>query len=267
MSDELEKEFYSPFCGDVLFKAEESNGQWILFAQASNESKDQEEERIVMKALTEAKDYFLGHGIISWDHQHKITRDPKFIIGEPIDVAFNDKRQTLVKALLYQKNEIAQNLWKNIESGAKILGSSIGGGVIQKSKDKILRVIWNELAITYKPVNDETLGSIQLIPFSEFAKALMAGSGVNAANYTGGRALSGESLKGDENASRQSIDDVNDYEEARKLFDEVLIGIKSGRVVSMNDVIDVVLGKGYSDPKAVKIINFLQMKMPAFITG
>jgi len=137
----LENQFYSPF-SVVLVKAESSNGKWNIFLQASNEGLDQEKETIFCKALKDAKDYYLSHGILSWDHKHKLLHDPAYIIGEPTEVAFTDDNKTLVKGFLYQKNKIAKSLFENIESGATKLGASVGGGILKKSENNILKVVW-----------------------------------------------------------------------------------------------------------------------------
>lgn len=259
-----QEEFYSPFEGLVLLKAEEEQGQWIVYLQASNEGLDQEQEQIMSKALNEAKDYYLSHGVLSWDHKHKMLHDPQYIVGEPLDVAFTDKNETLVKGWLYQKNEIAQRLWNNIQSGAKKLGASVGGGILKKSGEgKIERVIWDETAITHKPVNDMTLGHVQLIPFEAFAKALMAGAGVDAANFTGGRALSPESV--DENLVDQTFGQTDvpnvPYAESRRYFDGLMAKMVKGQVSSMNDVVSYTLDQGYDDSVAASLIDFVSTKV------
>jgi len=269
MSDQFDynedEGFYSPFSGAVLIKAEDHGGKWVVYLQASNEGMDQDSEVILSKALQEAKDYYLSHGVISWDHLHKQKGDPGFIIGEPTEVQFTKSNETLVKGWLYQKNPIAQKLWSNIESGATKLGASVGGGILSKSKGKIERVIWDEVAITNKPVNAGTLGHVQVIPFMEFAKALMAGSGVDAASYSGGRALSTEQLAGklvDATFGQTDATPEVNYDEGRRYFDDLLINIKNGNIISMNDVVAYTLGQGYTEGVASVLIDFVARKIP-----
>lgn len=253
---QLNNLFYSPF-DTVLIKGKEENGKWIVYLQASNEMKDLHGEIMDMDGLKKASDYYLSHGVLSWDHKHKETGDPRFIIGEPMEVKFTDDRKTLVKGFLYKMNDIAQSLWKNIKSGATKLGASVGGGILQKSKDSIKRVIWNETAITHKPVNDGTLGNVQVVPFAEFMKALTAGSGVDAASFTGGRALIPESLQGANNkdADPSPID-------LRKLFGELLQAIRRGKVNNYNDMLNFVYDRGYDGNTAARIVNYLTRKIP-----
>lgn len=251
---QLSNPFYSPL-GHVLIKGQEEDGQWMVYLQASNEMRDQDGETVDMDALQKAADYFLTHGVLSWDHKHKATHDPGFIIGEPLDVRFTKDKKTLVKGFLYKSNDIAQKVWNNIQSGARRLGASIGGGILQKAEDRIREVIWDETAITHKPVNDGTLGGVQMVPFTEFAKALSAGSGVDANVFAGGRALTHESLQG---YTTESLP----MSELRSMFSDLLKSMRDGRVESYNDMINFVYDRGYEGNTAAKIINYLARKIP-----
>lgn len=242
--------FYSPF-RTVMIKGAEENGEWIVYLQASNEMTDQDGETVDMDGLKKASDYFLSHGVLSWDHKHKSTNDPGFIIGEPLDVKFTTARETLIKGFLYKANDISKKVWNNIRSGARCLGASIGGGILQKSDKAIKQVIWDETAITHKPVNDGTLGNVQIVPFRDFAKALMAGDGVDAGEFIGGRSLVKESLQGN-----VLTDDFRD------VFSELLIGIKNKQIVDYNDMVNFVYDRGYVGNTAIKLINFLSRKIP-----
>ena len=250
--EQLTNPFYSPFEGVVLIKGRKEGGQWIVYLEASNEARDQEGEKMDVEALQKAKHYYLTHGVISWDHKHKQTGEPRFIIGEPLDVRFAEDNRTLVKGFLYQKNKIAQDVWSNIQSGAKKLGASVGGGILQKSNGTIRRVVWDETAITHKPINDETLGGVSVMPFAEFAKALSAGGGVDAAAFTGGRALTPESLQGN----------VTTREALRSTFDSFLKAVRTRKIQSYNDMVNFVYDHGHEGNEAVSIINYLSRKIP-----
>lgn len=262
-------QFYSPFA-NTLIKGEEVNGRWEVYLQASNEGLDQDEEVVMCKALKDAADYYLTHGVLSYDHKHKQLHDPKYIIGEPLDIAFTGKNETLVKGFLYQENEIAKSLWDNIRSGAKMLGASVGGGILRKARDAargikglITKVIWDETAITHKPVNDGTLGLVSIIPFTQFAKALMAGGGVNADMFTGGRALTPENLQGSPLADTAGAQgDSIPYGELRRLFDDLLVSIKNGKVKSYNDVMEFILSRGYPHNISAELIKYVSEKLP-----
>ena len=263
--------FYAPFNEVLLIKGVEEGGRWIVYLEASNELKDQDGEVVDQSALKKAADYYLSHGVISWDHKHKQTHDPEFIIGEPLDVQFTDDGKTLVKGWLYKQNDKAKKVWNNIRSGAKRIGASVGGGVLAKAEDHIRRVIWDEVALTHKPINDGTLGSVQLIPFSAFAKALSfsegqtslndfikaltAGSGVDAGQFTGGRALTHESLQG------STVKYVVKKDELDDLFKSLMIDLIKGTVRNYNDLTNYVLDRGYSDGVARGIINHVAQNL------
>lgn len=250
--------FYTPL-NRVLIKGVEEDGQWIVYLQASNELQDQDGETVETAALQKAAEYYLSHGVLSWDHKHKVTHDPGFIIGEPLDVKFTDKGETLVKGFLYQANDIAQKVWKNIGSGARRIGASIGGGILQKAESRIKQVVWDETALTHKPVNDATLGNVRVVPFPEFAKALSAGGGVNAATFAGGRALSHESLQG---AVTDTIGDNLNMSDLRSLFSDLLKAIRDGKITSYNDMLNFVYDSGFDGNTAVRIVNYIARKIP-----
>ncbi len=261
--DQMSFPFCAPF-GEVLVKGVEEDGRWVVYLEASNEIEDQDGETVDMAALEKAADYYLSHGILSWDHKHKQNNDPESIIGEPLEVKFTDDKRTLVKGWLYQHNDKAKKVWNNIRSGAERLGSSIGGGILRKASDRIRRVVWDEVAITHKPINDGTLGSVSMIPFSafakaisyseggtsleEFVKALTAGSGVDAANFTGGRALTPESLQG-------STVNIIHKDELDQLFGDMLKSIMTGDIANTNDAVNFVLDQGYSEGVTREIIS------------
>lgn len=293
MDEQTAMEFKAPMPGegDIIIKAEEGpNGEWIVYLEASRETPDQEGETIESGALKKAAEHFLAHGVVSWDHMHKSgERDPKYIIGEPLDVQFTGDGRTLVKARLYRENKIAQSLWDNIKSGAKRLGASVGGGILKKAASKIKQVVWDEIAITHKPVHDATLGNVSMVPFTEFAKAveycdgyssaidmdydishetylesmsdgmreryegntlikaLMAGSGVDASQFEGGRALTGESLQG----AVTKIDEA----ELKSIYKSVVMGMIDGSIKSYNDMVSEVLEKGYPEETSRQIIE------------
>jgi len=246
--------FYAPL-SNVLIKGVEENGQWIVYLQASNELKDQDGETVDVNALKKAAEYFMTHGVLSWDHKHKVTHDPGFIIGEPLEVRFTKSNETLVKGFLYKANDIAQKVWKNIKSGARRLGASIGGGILQKAETLIKQVVWDETALTHKPVNDGTLGMVQVVPFAAFAKALTAGSGVDAAAFTSGRALTPESLQG-------NTVDVIPMKDIRDMFSDLLKAIRDGKIESYNDMLNFVYDRGYEGNTATRIVNYIARKVP-----
>lgn len=243
----MEQTFQDAYLGfsTVLIKADKTDPS-IVYLEASNEGLDSDEEVIVVEALKSRADTFMKSGVLSYDHLHKIEKDPKYIIGEPLDVKFTDDNRTLVKGRLYKEMDLAKSIMQMMASKTTRLGASVGGSVMTKSKQysakakKMVPVIsrlgkWDEVAITYKPVNQETLGKCSYMKFAEFAKALTVSSGVDAGSFTGGRALIPESLQGKTTqkfifkniVSGVYTGDIASYKDLRKYLDSV--GLKKDK--------------------------------------
>lgn len=175
---------------DFLVKAEEDeNGDKFLYLHASSEAKDSQNETILQKALQNSKDYFLREGVISYDHLYKsvdkdgrVKINPAYVIGEPVEVKFceDDKKNTFVKAKMYldapndkEKENFAAEAFRLAKSKSSRLRASVGGRILERDKNDpniITRVIWDDLAITLKPVN-KALNGVSVIPLEEFAKS------------------------------------------------------------------------------------------------
>ena len=232
LKNEIEIEgnpFYTPF-EEIIIKSDEKN-PYIIYIEASNQLPDSQDDVVFMKALEEERDSYLRKGVISWDHLHKVKGDPAFLIGEPLEVAFKDGK-TFVKALLYKTVDYAQSVVKLLKGKTTRLGASIGGFIkkrklLNKTLSGITKILWDEVAITYKPVNDSTLGNVSLIPIGAFAKALMAGSGVDTAQFTGGRAMIPESLQG-----------ANGNKKYGEIVSELLWRMKNGDIQTEDDFRD-----------------------------
>jgi len=205
------KPFYTPLTY-YLVKGDEDN-PYIAYIEASNEIPDSQKDVVFMKALADERESFLKKGIISWDHLHKIDeKSPEYIIGEPLEVKFKADR-TFVKVLLYKGVKYADSVVKLLRAKTTRLGASIGGFIksrekLNKTLSGITKVLWDEVAITYKPINDTTLGNVTLMPIGAFAKALMVGDGVDPSSFTGGRVLVGESLQGAKKKRKKKAEEI-----------------------------------------------------------
>lgn len=252
----IEDSITSPF--SIVMKADKTDPH-IIYIEASNEHLDSQQDIVVMKALENQVEFFLRKGIISYDHLHKIKDDPGYIIGEPLDVKFKkEEKVTWVKAKLYKAVDYAIKVKKLLQSNSTRLGASIGGFIkkrkaLTKAISAILQVIWDELAITYKPINDKTLGNVSLIPIGAFAKALAVGSGVDAAQFTGGRALVPESLQGDSVNTLQPV------------LVELLLKINNGDIRTASDIYTFLDNYGmtmiYKDIASVLVKKFQNNNM------
>ena len=198
---------------------EDENGNFIVEVEASNENLDLQNQRTLQSALDKSKEYFLTNGVISDDHLHK-TRNPdgsveshkEKIIGEPISVRKSGK-STFVKLCLYKGVEAAKPYINLLKNGSKLVKASIGGimPTIRKEKDgseTVTDFMWNDLALTVSPVN-WTVGSARFaksIAMVDFCKSLEAGTGTDAAEFEGGRALQKEDIE-DETEKLLEIND------------------------------------------------------------
>ncbi len=218
---------------ESMFKAipaEEGRERFIYF-EASNEKLDQQNERVMAKALEDSAAHYLKFGNVDLDHYSLLGKpNPAkgwvglpnhelYEIGRPVDVRIEGKR-TFVKSHLFQgASDLATNANMVWDSMTKIdppkqWYPSVGGSVLAKSiqidpetKNKIgvvEKVRWTNVALSRTPVN-QNLPNAMTVPFGalakcwgaqglDFAKALEAGYGTNVANLTGGAALGMQSL-------------------------------------------------------------------------
>lgn len=254
--------FYARYSSSRIMIKADKKEPYIVYLEASNEEVDSQNDKVVVDALKEEADNFLKSGVISWDHLHKLEKDPQYIIGEPLDVKFEKSdsgTKTLVKAKLYKKVPIAKSVWEMLESESTRLGSSIGGFIkkrkqLGKSISAVTKVIWDEVAVTHKPINKDTLGNVSIIPMEAFAKALMAGAGVNAAGFTGGRALIPESLMG--------VSDItpNGNKRLKPIMKELVWRMRKGEVRTSDDLMTFLSYQGvpalFSDVSKLIIKKF-----------
>jgi len=265
----INEKAYIEFGDNILIKADKKDDS-IIYIEASNEKEDSQNDTVLKKALECQVEYFLKRGVISYDHLHKSEKDPKYIIGEPLDVQFTDDRKTLVKAKLYPSNKIAQDIKSKINDKSKRVGSSVGGYItkrvkgynktLKKSFNFITGLIWDEVALTLKPVNSDTMGNVSFVPYAEFQKsfvcegyndvllrkALEAGSGTNHATFTGGRALISESLMGS-TVPTIGKDVVKNY----------LKMVIDGRVRTYDEVIQLTKALGHTEEVANQVAVYI----------
>lgn len=251
---------------------EDANGNYVFEVEASNENLDLQNQRTLQSALMKSKEYFLTNGVISDDHQHK-TRNPdgtveshkEKIIGEPISVR-TDGKSTFVKGILYKGIAAAKPYIDLLKNKSKLVKASIGGimPTIRKEKDgteTVTGFMWNDLALTTSPVN-WTVGSAKFaksIGMVEFCKSLEAGSGTNAADYEGGRALQKEDIE-DETTKLLEINDgemkpekmveKSDFEKDVDVISDCISEMEKGNLTSADEITAYLIGKGFDKGKA-----------------
>lgn len=250
-------------------------GNYIFEVEASNENLDLQNQIVLQNALMESKDKFLKGGVISFDHLHKrrdedgnVISDPSMIIGEPIDVIFDeDSKKTIVKGKLYSTNEKAREIINMLKAGSTRVRASVGGifpQVVKNIKtgvEKITHVFWNDLALTVSPVNN-TVGSavfaksmtsaefIEYLPL-ELKKSLCAGYGTDSNGMTGGRALVPEDTK------TKTVDttEKSTTKDEKTVIAELIELLGKKRIDGMEDAIDFLVFNGIDKVKAGEITS------------
>ena len=254
-------------------------GNYIFEVEASNENLDLQNQIVLQNALMESKDEFLKGGVISYDHLHKrrdeegnVISDPSMVIGEPIDVIFDEEsKKTIVKGKLYSTNEKAREIINLLKAGSTRVRASVGGifpKVVKNLKtgvEKVTHVFWNDLALTTSPVNN-TVGSavfaksmtsaefVESLP-TEIKKSLCAGYNTDSAVKTGGQALIPEDVTTKtadvSNTHAISKSDVNEKEIIAQLVELA----KNRRISGKDDAIEFLILHGISKDKAGEITS------------
>ena len=247
-------------------------GNYIFEVEASNENLDLQNQIVLQNALLESRDEFLRNGVISYDHLHKrkgedgsAISDPAMVIGEPIDVK-TDGGSTIVVGKLYSTNEKAKEIIKLLKAGSTRIKASVGGifpKIVKDAKtgvEKVVHVLWNDLALTVSPVNN-TVGSAGLakalspcefvssLP-DEMKKALSAGYETDSKAMEGGRALIGEDVQGGavDVASESAIDE-------QKAIDEVIRRLRSQEIRGSGQAEAFLVSVGIDGARAVEIVR------------
>ena len=252
-------------------------GNYLFEVEASNENLDLQNQIVLQNALMESKEEFLKGGVILYNHLHKrkdeqgnVIADDSMIIGEPVDVRFDEKtKKTIVKGKLYATNERAKEIIKMLKAGSIRVRASVGGifpKVIKNVKtgvEKITHVLWNDLALTTMPVNN-TVGYavfaksmtaaefVESLPI-EIKKSLCAGYSSDSANTTGGQALIPE------DTNTKTIDATEKAQTPETDIQEAVAGLiemlKRGRVNGTQDAADYLVAHGVAKEKTREIIS------------
>lgn len=218
---------------DPLLKATPATegGRRFVYVEASNESRDQQNEVILSKALEASAEYYKKFGNVDIDHYTQIGKPnpakgwagipnpEQYEIGRPVDVRIKDGA-TFVKAEIYSGSgpmaERANAFWSSLTdlNPPQRWYPSVGGAVIDKEvvfdsatmrKSAVIKQVrWTNLAMSRTPVN-ANLPTASLAPLGPLAKSmfafdvmksLTAGYGTDSAALTGGAALRVQSLDG-----------------------------------------------------------------------
>ena len=256
-------------------------GNYLFEVEASNENLDLQNQIVLQNALMESKEEFLKGGVISYNHLHKrkdekgnVIADDSMIIGEPVDVLFDEKtKKTIVKGKLYATNEKAKDIIKMLKAGSTRVRASIGGifpKIIKNVKtgvEKITHVLWNDLALTTMPVNN-TVGYavfaksmtatqfVESLPI-EIKKSLCAGYNTDSATTTGGQALIPEDTNTktiDATETAQTLKANTPDADIQEAVAGLVEMLNRGRVNGKQDAADYLVAHGVPKEKTREII-------------
>jgi len=256
-------------------------GNYLFEVEASNENLDLQNQIVLQNALMESKEEFLKGGVISYNHLHKrkdeqgnVIADDSMIIGEPVDVLFDEKtKKTIVKGKLYATNEKAKDIIKMLKAGSTRVRASIGGifpKIIKNVKtgvEKITHVLWNDLALTTMPVNN-TVGYavfaksmtatqfVESLPI-EIKKSLCAGYNTDSATTTGGQALIPEDTNTktiDATETAQTLKANTPDADIQEAVAGLVEMLNKGRVNGKQDAADYLVAHGVPKEKTREII-------------
>jgi hypothetical protein len=213
----------------MLMKAtpRDEGGRRIIYVEASKETRDQAGEIVLAKALKDSADVFRKFGVLDLDHKsmpsvaerYGISDPESWIIGQPLDVAFNGGT-TIVKAELRRGDTVlaerANRVWEGMTQvsppdryyasvGGSVTGREVRVDPLTKSKVPVITgTRWNNLALSLNPVH-AGLSPATTAPVGTFTKslggwvmnkALEASYATNPADMSGGAALRMQSLDG-----------------------------------------------------------------------
>lgn len=231
----------------IDYKTDE-RGNTIFEVEASNENLDLQAQSVLQSALLDSKTHFLSNGVVSYDHKHK--EDLKNVIGEPTDV-FMKNGSVFVRGILYKANKKAQEIIELLKDGSTRIKASVGGLMpqykIEDGIEKVVSVLWNDLALTPHPVNS-TVSPVALLEKSftpelaRFVKSLEAGYGTNSADFEGGRTLIEEDVEGEE------------LKKSEKVIAFIRL-LADGLIRDGDEAMDMLLGYGFTDDEAKEIIG------------
>jgi len=169
--------------GFDLVKGKEEGGKRYIYGIASSESPDQANEIVEAAGLKKSAEFFIKKGLIDYDHQSQIKKDPSAIIGKPMNVHWDDQNRMHLKAEIYKGVAKADAVWDLVKAGAP-LGLSVGGKVLDryqtydpklnKNVTRVTRAMINHVAVTPFPCNEDTMVTNE--SYASFFKSLSTGS-------------------------------------------------------------------------------------------
>lgn len=167
-------------------------GRRYVYCEASNESWDQQNERILKSALMGSKELFIRQGNIDIDHMTvlgyalKVPNPHSFEIGLPLEVR-ESPGGVYVKGEIYRGREMADWWWSTqvdqtppMRWRPSVFGHSkpedkrrIFDPESGTHRDVIVKALWKGLAFA-KTQQNLSVAGVSIQPFGAFAKAAVA---------------------------------------------------------------------------------------------
>lgn len=136
-----------------------------MMIQGVASTNDEDLDKEVLEPNGYILDHFLRAGTLNYEHLAK--KSAKFIIGEPT-AAFVKDNKMFLKAKLWGNSEVAQDVYQKMkemeEAGSnRRAGFSIEGKALARdpmNPKRITKALITACAVTFSPVNTQTLASI-----------------------------------------------------------------------------------------------------------
>lgn len=247
---------------------------------------DKENQEILPQAFNKATvDNFIKYGIIDWHHQSVTGKTAQSrasaIIGKPTGFEWEDKLPIVYGNLTKAHPIVKESILPHLEADQPVFAASVGGNIqkarnvldisTQKSKEQILAINWDHIAIAASPyvisagsdvkmvkamlqegeiaedvcISFANLNSFETEYDVAFQKALTVGAGTNSASLIGVDAFRGQSLEG----SQSKKFNYN------SLVDQVCAGLKNNSIGgSANGVINFLKAQGMPDEEVNKFM-------------
>lgn len=176
-------------------------GMYISGMATLDDTIDLDQQLLQTSGVIDSLAYLEKFGKLNWNH----GGDPADILGEIIRAEIRKalgKRGLYIEAKLNPQNEKAVHAYKLMKGGARF-GFSVQGVTLRLSKathngfpvEKIDEAFVSQVALTGEPKNYNTFAQIlKSLSTPTIEKSLVAGSGTDSANFTGGRSLTRESM-------------------------------------------------------------------------
>jgi hypothetical protein len=250
---------------------QEDENFFFFDVEASNENLDLEQQQVLQRALLGSQNYFLTNGVVSKDHLHKrvvngqqIT-DEQFVIGEPVSV-YTEGKSTRVKGKLYKANKYAQKFIDLLRAKSTRVKASVGGIVprvvknVRNGTEKVISVLWNDLALTIAPVNYTVAPAAGIMAKSmnslEFVKSLSIGYGTDSSQFTGGRALQKEDVE------HSTVEKINTDEKAMA---GLIAALSKGEVRNLEEAQKYLEHFGFDAAVSLDVIREIASKHKEFV--